>query len=1172
MPESFIHLRVRSSYSLAEGAIKIVEDKPKDGSKPARKGLIELCLQHRMPAVALTDRGNLFGALLFAEEASRAGVQPIIGCQVSVARPDQNELPPARRDTFDQIVLLVQNELGYRNLSALVTQSYLAPERLTPYVTREELARYAGGLIALTGGIDGAVGRLLLDGQDAAAEAHLKELANLFFGRLYVEIARHHGGDTGQSEQRIEEALIDLAYKLDLPLVATNDVYFGEEDMYAAHDALLCIAGKTMIAEKNRRRLTPDHRFKSAAEMRTLFADLPEACDTTLVIARRCAFMPEARHPILPAYTTAPGHTEEEELRVQADAGLQERVRATGIKDPAPYKDRLAFELDIITKMGFAGYFLIVSDFIKWAKSQNIPVGPGRGSGAGSVVAWALLITDLDPIRFGLLFERFLNPERVSMPDFDVDFCQERRDEVIHYVQSKYGADRVAQIITFGKLQARAVLRDVGRVLGMPYGYVDKICKLVPSNPANPVSLQQALDTEPQLQQLRESDPVVTQLMDIALKLEGLYRNASTHAAGVVIGDRPLVDLVPLYRDPGATLPATQFNMKMVEKAGLVKFDFLGLKTLDVLHQTVELLKAEGVSCDLAHLPLEDPKTFSLLSRGDTTGVFQLESSGMRDILRRLKPNRFEDIIALVALYRPGPMDNIPKYVKSKNGEEDIQYLHPTLEPVLKDTFGIMIYQEQVMQAAQILAGYSLGNADLLRRAMGKKKPEEMAAQRANFIAGASKNGIKENQASLIFDQIDKFAGYGFNKSHAAAYALIAYQTAWLKAHYPVEFYAAAMNFELGDTDKLNVFRHELVRHGIALLPPDINKSFAGFVPEYQKKKGKNENVAIRYALAAIKGVGDAAMRALVAEREANGPFRDVFDMAERVDVHAINRKQLEGLVMAGAFDSLNKNRAQVIASIDVLLKHGHAVADERASGQMSIFGGAQAAAKPKLPVVKRWDDLTRLQHEFQALGFYLSAHPLDNYRALLDRLGVVDANKVGSMQRAMGPTRYKLAGIVLARQERTARSGNRFAFVQASDTGGAFEVTVFSELLAARRDILEPGQAVLMEVDAQTGQGGGNGNGNGDDLRFIARGFEKLSDVAARCTQGIRIRLYDPEVVADIQKKLTEAPTGRSKVMLSLELDDEIAEMELPGSWRLSEELKTSLRQIGNGLEVQEC
>jgi DNA polymerase III subunit alpha len=1165
----FIHLRVHSSYSLTEGAIKVVEDKPKNGGKAARKDLVHLCTQNGMPAVALTDKGNLFGALEFSIAASGAGVQPIIGCQIAVARDGQTGEPLARRDVYDQLILLVQNELGYRNLSALVTQSYLAPDRPEPYVTSEELARHAGGLIALSGGIDGSVGRLLLEGQESAAEERVKDLAGLFFNRFYIELSRHYGGEVGQNERRIEGTLIDLAYKHDIPLVATNDVYFGDEDMFAAHDALLCIAGKTVIAETRRRHLTPDHRFKTAAEMRTLFADLPEACDNTLVIAQRCAFMPKPRAPILPPFPGLADRTESEELREQATLGLKERLRAHGITETKPYEERLAYELKVIIDMGFAGYFLICSDFIKWAKSQKIPVGPGRGSGAGSVVAWSLLITDLDPMRFGLLFERFLNPDRVSMPDFDVDFCQERRDEVIQYVQSKYGADRVAQIITFGKLQARAVLRDVGRVLAMPYGYVDKICKLVPSNPANPVSLQQALDDEPQLRQLRDSDPTVAQLVDLALKLEGLFRNASTHAAGVVISDRPLVDLVPLYRDPGAALPATQFNMKMVETAGLVKFDFLGLKTLDVLNQSVELLRARGVELDLSHLPLDDKETYALLARGDTTGVFQLESSGMRDVLRRLKPNRFEDIIALVALYRPGPMDNIPKYVKSKNGEEDVHYLHPMLEPILRDTFGIMIYQEQVMQAAQILAGYSLGNADLLRRAMGKKKPEEMAAQRATFIAGAGRNGIRDSQASLLFDQIDKFAGYGFNKSHAAAYALIAYQTAYVKTHYPVEFYASSMNFDMGDTDKLGVFRHELMRHGITLLPPDINRSFDVFMPELQTSGKK----AVRYALAAIKGVGGAAMQGLVKTRESRGAFKDLFDFAERVDVRLINRKQLEGLAMAGAFDSLNRNRAQVIASIDLLLKYSHVAADERASGQTNIFGALlPGASRPALPKTKMWDELTRLNHEFQALGFYLSAHPLDNYGALLERMGIVKAGAVAGMQRALGPSRYKLAGIVLGRQERTARSGNKFAFVQASDTGGAFEVTVFSELLAARRDILEPGQAVLIEADAQSDDRQGGGGSGGGETRYIARSIEPLKDLAARSAQGIRIRLYDEDVVADVQKLLEAAPKGCGKVTLSLDLDDEIAEVELPGAWQLSEGLKTTLRQLGNGLDVEEC
>ncbi len=1166
---SFIHLRVHSAYSLAEGAIKVVEDKAKEGFTPPRKDLIKLCRKHDMPAVALTDKGNLFGALEFGQAAADAGVQPIIGCQIAVLRPEQASLKTMTRDGYDQLVLLVQNEQGYRNLSALVTLSFVEKDRPYPFVTAEELARHTEGLIALSGGTEGEVGRLLIGGQHDAAEAALQKHAALFPARFYVEITRHHGGVTGANEQRIEHELIELAYKHALPLVATNDVYFGEPDMYDAHDALLCIADKMVVAEKNRRRLTRDYCFKSAAEMRALFADLPEACDNTLVIAKRCAFMPALRKPILPAFSTAAGRDESQELRAQAQDGLKARLDAAGTSDRVAYEERLVFELDTIIKMGFAGYFLIVSDFIKWSKQNGVAVGPGRGSGAGSVVAWSLLITDLDPLRFGLLFERFLNPERVSMPDFDIDFCQERRDETIRYVQEKYGSDRVAQIITFGKLQARAALRDVGRVLAMPYGYVDKICKLVPNNPANPMTLGQAIDSEPQLQHMRDGDPVVAQMMDIALKLEGLFRNASTHAAGVVIGDRPLVELVPLYRDPSSALPATQFNMKTVEAAGLVKFDFLGLKTLDVLQMAVELLKARDVDIDLTRLPLDDAKTYKMLTKGDTTGVFQLESSGMRDVLRKLKPNRFEDIIALVALYRPGPMDNIPTYIKRKKNEEKVDYLHPALRPILEDTFGILIYQEQVMQAAQILAGYSLGAADLLRRAMGKKKASEMAAQRANFIKGAGeKHSVPEDQAGLIFDQIDKFAGYGFNKSHAAAYALIAYQTAYLKANYPVEFFAAAMNFELGDTDKLNVFRQELTRHRIALLPPDINHSFPIFAVEAVAEKA-----AIRYALAAIKGVGMAAMQGVIEARKEKGAFRDLFDLAERVDSHAVNRKQLENLAAAGAFDALNKNRAQTIASIETLLKHSQQTNAERSSGQANMFAAAHGVSRPPLPQAKMWDDLTRLQHEFAALGFYMSAHPLDNYRAILERIGAVQVDKIAEKQRLGGSTRFKLAGIVVSKQERTSKQGNKFAFVQLSDGGGAFEITVFSELLAAKRDVMEAGTAVLVEVDAQTNtQGGKQGEGGAPDLRFIARGIEPLSDAAARAARGIRIKLFEPSPVSEIHKLLDATPKGRSQVVLALDLDDgEEAEIELPGAWTLTEATKAKLRQIGDGLDVVE-
>ncbi len=816
----FVHLRVHTAYSLSAGAITIKE-------------LAGLCKAERMPAVAITDSGNLFGALEFATICSAAGVQPIIGCDIAVERGTTEGGSRFGRTPSepDRIVLLAQNEAGYRNLLRLVSQSYLAGELASePSISLRDLAGASEGLLCLAGGSKGPVGRLLAEGQGEAAEVVLSELAAAFPNRLYVELMRHGTAD----EARSEPGLIELAYRHGLPLVATNDVYFPHRDFYDAHDALLCIAQGTVVADADRKRLTHSHYFRPAAEMRELFADLPEACDNALVIARRCAFIPQPRQPILPAFPSAEGVDEETALRRAALAGLDTRLAALGVEEELlkPYRDRLDFELGTIIRMGFAGYFLIVADFIQWAKREGIPVGPGRGSGAGSVVAWALTITDLDPLRFGLLFERFLNPERVSMPDFDIDFCQDRRDEVIRYVQQKYGRDRVAQIITFGKLQARAVLRDVGRVLAMPYGQVDRLCKLVPNNPAHPVTLEQAIAGEPALQQQRDADESIARLITIALKLEGLYRHASTHAAGVVIGDRPLTELVPLYRDPRSDIPVTQFNMKWVELAGLVKFDFLGLKTLTVLARTIELLAARGVQLDLSALPLDDPAAYELLARGDTVGVFQVEGAGVRDMLRKLRPDRFEDIIAANALYRPGPMENIPRYIAVKHGEEEPDYLHPAIEGILKETYGVMTYQEQVMQIAQVLAGYSLGSADLLRRAMGKKIPAEMEAQRQLFFEGAAARGVGRARAELIFDQMAKFAGYGFNKPHAAAYALVTYQTAYLKANYPVEFLAALMTLDLGNTDKLNVFRQELKRLGIRLLPPDVNRSEVAFAVE----------------------------------------------------------------------------------------------------------------------------------------------------------------------------------------------------------------------------------------------------------------------------------------------------------------------------------------------------
>jgi DNA polymerase-3 subunit alpha len=1155
MPHAdFVHLRVHSAYSLSEGAVKI-------------KQLVELCVAERMPAVAIADTGNLFGALEFSAAAAEAGVQPIIGCQLAIRREDQ-AMRGAKSSAPDLLVLLVQSEAGYRNLMKLSSRAYLdTASGETSQVPLSLVEQNALGLIALAGGPAGAVGRLLQDGQTAAAEAVLERLAAAFPGRLYIELMRHGLA----AEARIEGPLIDLAYRRNLPLVATNEVFFAGPGMYEAHDALLCIADGRYVAEADRRRLTPEHCFKSAAEMRALFADLPEAVDNTLVIARRCAFLLEPRQPILPTPPRAAGRGAADVLRELAVRGLEARLErqvlrsemdeATRADTARRYRERLDYELEVIIKMGFAGYFLIVADFIQWAKTQRIPVGPGRGSGAGSVVAWALTVTDIDPIRFGLMFERFLNPERVSMPDFDIDFCQERRDEVIRYVQAEYGADRVAQIITFGKLQARAVLRDVGRVLGMPYGQVDRICKLVPQNPANPVTLQEAIEGEPILQEMRRSDETVSRLIDIALKLEGLNRHASTHAAGVVIGDRPLVELVPLYRDPRSQLAATQFNMKYVEAAGLVKFDFLGLKTLTVLQRAVELLEARGVHVDLSNLSLDDRPTYEMLAHGDTFGVFQLEGAGMRDAMRRLKPDRFEDIIAMVALYRPGPMENIPKYIACKHGQEKPDYMHPALEGILEETFGVMVYQDQVTQIAQVLSGFSLGKADLLRRAMGKKIKAEMEAQRKTFIEGAVARGVAEAKATHIFDLVNKFAGYGFNKSHAAAYALVAYQTAYLKANHPVEFLAASMTFDMGNTDKLNLFRQELDRLGIKLLPPDINRSQPAFSVEFS---GERKREAVRYALAAVRNVGHAAMIDLVAERSRNGAFKDLVDFARRVDAPHVNKRQLEGLVKAGAFDALDANRARAFAAIEMVLKLAQAAAEERSTNQTNLFGGVGAGpARPKLPEIADWPLHERLKNEFEAIGFYLSAHPLDAYAKGLARLGVVRSSELAARLTAGGSARVKLAGTVIGKQERTSAKGNRFAFIQLSDAGGAFELTVFSEVLSSARELLASGKPLLISADARLEE---------NTVKLLAQGIQPLDAAVAHAAAGLRVAVADVGAVRQLAAVIGRERKGRGRIAVLVGLGGEReVEITLPGGYAISPAIRAQLQAVPGIIEVQE-
>jgi len=1112
----FVHLRVHSAYSLSEGAIRIKE-------------LMGLCQNFKMPAVAVTDTNNLFGALEFSLSATDSGVQPIIGGQIAVSREGGDNPTMGRTVSIqrpDQVVLLVQNDVGYRNILKLLSTAYMESDNVEdPQVTLEDLEKYSDGLILLTGAIHGPVGRLLVDGQFEHAEACLDRLAKAYPERLYIELQRHGL----KEEAQIEPRLIDMAYTKNLPMVATNEAFYPKRDMYQAHDALICIAESAYVSQDQRRRLTPDHYFKSAEEMKVLFADVPEAIANTLVIAQRCAYKVERVDPILPPFDCGDGLNEEDELRKQAHEGLDKRLEAQvytpGLSDEEkqavarPYRERLEFELGVIIQMGFPGYFLIVADFIQWAKDHDIPVGPGRGSGAGSVVAWVLTITDLDPLRFGLLFERFLNPERVSMPDFDIDFCQDRRDEVIKYVQDKYGRDHVAQIITFGKLQARAVLRDVGRVLEMPYGQVDRICKMVPNDPGKALTVPEAVEAEPELRRMIKEEHEVARLIEIAKPLEGLYRHASTHAAGVVIGDRPLDQLVPLYRDPRSDMPVTGFNMKFVEQAGLVKFDFLGLKTLTVLSTAVKFAAEGGHTIDLSTAPLDDPASFELLQRAETQGVFQLESAGMKDQLRGLRPTTFEDIIAIVALYRPGPMENIPSYIRRKHGDEEPDYLYPTLEPILKETFGIMIYQEQVMQIAQVLSGFSLGGADLLRRAMGKKDQAEMDKQRAMFIEGAEARGVPAAKAGEIFEQVNKFAGYGFNKSHAAAYALVAYHTAYMKANFPYEFMAASMTLDLGNTDKLNAYRQELDRMGAKLLSPDINASETYFKVE---RDADGKPTAIRYALAALKNVGEAAMASIIDEREKNGLFKDLEDFAGRLDTHQVNKRQMENMIRSGTFDSLNPNRKQLHMGIEAIMGEASAQQSERESNQIGLFGGGdQPKQTIRLADVSDWPPMERLREEFDAIGFYLSAHPLDSYGKSLQRLDVVPFSKVLSRGQAGN---FTLAGTVVSIKNRISQKGNRYAFVTFSDASGSYEVTMFSETLSAATDLLEPGTAVLIKATAQF---------EGETVRMTAQSVRGLDKMASQTSAGLQITITDDKPLVALQEAFSEAKPGRGLVQI---------------------------------------
>ena len=1159
----YIHLRVHTEYSLLEGATRL-------------KKLPELCKANDMPAIALTETNNLFSALEFSVLFKDNGLQPIIGCQIDFRFTDM--VSERRARTTAPIVLLAQDELGYKNLMKLSSEMYVQNDDEKVEISIEKLERHADGLICLTGGSRGPLGQLILAAQDKAARDLLLKFQNIFSDRLYLELQRHpQGAGLPKEENDTEPVFIEMAYDLSIPLIATNDVYFDNIEMYEAHDALLCIAdGAYVDQQEPRRTVTNQHYFKTQEEMAALFADLPEALESTVEVAQRCAFMATCRDPILPLFAS----DEITELNRQAKDGLKNRLAIISHAAPvSEYEERLDFELKIIEQMGFPGYFLIVADFIKWAKEKDIPVGPGRGSGAGSLVAYALTITDLDPLRYNLLFERFLNPDRISMPDFDIDFCMDRREEVIQYVQQKYGHDKVGQIITFGALLSKAAIRDMGRVLQMPYGQVDRLAKLIPIEGVKPLSIEQALAEEPRLKEEAEREEVVDRLLNYGQKVEGLLRNAATHAAGIVISDRPLDDLVPVYKDSRSNMPATQFNMKWVEQAGLVKFDFLGLKTLTAIQNAIDLIIASGRSLhqsadgrqlfqpienaenQINTIPLDDKSTYDLYASAKTVAVFQVESSGMMDALKRMKPTSIEDIVALVALYRPGPMENIATYCDVKNGVKDRVSIHPMIDHILEETQGIIVYQEQVMQIAQIMAGYSLGEADLLRRAMGKKIKAAMDAERPKFEAGAKNNGISAKKASEIFDLLEKFANYGFNKSHAAAYAVVSYQTAWLKANHPLEFMAGAMNCDLHLTDKLSQYVDE-VRKGLKLpfISPCVNRS--------QPKFSVSENSLV-YGLAGLKNVGLEAMGALVNVRN-NKVFVNLFDFARRLDLRKIGKRPLEMLVQAGAFDVLDNNRHQVFKSLDALVAYSAAIHDQKMSKQVSLFGdGGDDLPEPVLPSVSDWLPAERLSREFSAIGFYVTGHPLDDYKSAFKVNQILTIEEVEE-KALSGPCLVKIAGVVVGRQERKSARGNRFAFVQLSDFTGNFEVTLFSEVLEKSRNNLESGARIILTVEASL---------EGEQLKLLCRSIANIDEaISTDTSHGIKIFVEDKKVLPSIISVLDQASENK-KIVSKGPIHLCLIDSGLPGEVELdtglncdtSPQIRGAIKSLDGVLDVQE-
>jgi DNA polymerase III subunit alpha len=1117
---AFVHLRLHSEFSIADGTVRVEE-------------AVGAAAADAMPALAITDLANAFGLVKFYKAARSAGVKPILGCDVWLTHD-------AERDQPFRALLLVQSRSGYLRLTDWLTRAY----RSNAYRGRAELRREwfdegTEGLIALSGARDGDVGQALLQGNRRGADKASSNWATRFPDRFYLEVQRAGHAD----DDALIMATVALAQELALPVVATHPVQFLRPDGFRAHEARVCIAEGNVLADPRRpKRFTPDQYFKTQAEMAAIFSDLPEALANSVRIAKRCNFALALGKHYLPDFPTPDGVTLDDHLRREATAGLERRL-ASLYPDPtvrankrAEYEVRLGFETDTIVQMGYSGYFLIVADFINWAKRNDVPVGPGRGSGAGSLVAYSLGITDLDPLRYALLFERFLNPERVSMPDFDIDFCQNGRDRVIDYVKKKYGADSVSQIATFGTMAAKAVVRDVGRVLDLPYLFCDSIAKLIPFQPGKLVTLRMAREMEPLLAEREKSEEEVRELLDLASTLEGLTRNVGMHAGGVLIAPGRLTDFCPLYTQAGADGLVSQFDKDDVEAIGLVKFDFLGLTTLTILDWTVRYIRRlePSFALTLDTLPLDDKAAYDIFRTGNTTAVFQFESRGMRDLLKQAPPSRFEDVVALIALFRPGPMELIPDYIARKSGRERVDYSDARLEPILAPTYGVMVYQEQVMRIAQVIGGYTLGGADLLRRAMGKKDALEMAKHRDIFVAGAEKNGLTRTKASHLFDLMEKFAGYGFNRSHAAAYALIAYQTAYFKAHHPAAFMAANLSLVMDDTDKLRQTRDDAVAQGLEILPPDVNAAIYRFEPV--------DTVKLRYGLGGIKGTGEQAIASIVAARDSGGPFRNLFDFCRRVDKRLVNRRVVEGLVRAGAFDSIDARRAMLFASVGVALSEAERA--EAAASQVSLFAEEESAEPLPLVVAREWTDAERLVHEKAALGYYLSGHPFADFASELAPLVRLPLSNLQPRRESV-----MIAGIVTALRVQSSRRG-KMAFVTLDDGGATVEIAVFNETFDATRGLLREDQLVIAEVKIQQRV---TDDGQVQGLRVVAESIYDLPTVRKLYAKALRLACNGGADAERLATLLRPFRNGSCGIVVEYCNHGVGGEIELPESWRVN-------------------